>query len=162
MNLVFLLFIFLFIGSSYATCRFQDFKLPLESNDCLCNDISHSPKGRIFNGIDLDSRDLLYIVALYMEYFRVIGCQLHFLCFFKLIFLSLKLILLFNISKRSIFNFLYRIDHQSKICIDVRSFDKLFCFWFLVFILLFKPSAAHCKNGYDDYEKEKLKTYVGK
>ena len=79
MNLVFLLlFIFLFIRSSYATCGFQDFKLPLETNDCRCNDLPHSPMGRIFNGTDLDSRDLLYVAALYAEYFTI-GCKLYLL-----------------------------------------------------------------------------------
>ena len=67
MNPVFLLFNFLFIRSSNAKCRLYDFKLQLEPNDCACNDLSHSPGGRIFNGTNLDRYDLLYVAALYGE-----------------------------------------------------------------------------------------------
>ena len=96
MNTVFLLFIFLFIRSSYATCRYQDFKVPLESNDCQCNDQSHSPMGRILNGTDLDRRDLLYVVAIYTEFKKYKTdkkgklCQLHLL---KDFFLNLYFII---------------------------------------------------------------------
>ena len=69
----------MFIRSSYAKCRFYDFKLPLESSDCVCNDLSHSPRGRIFNGTYLDRRDLLYVAALYTEYEKVYFCKLHLL-----------------------------------------------------------------------------------
>ena len=75
MNLVFLLFIFLFIRLSYAKCRLYDFKLQLEPSDCVCNDLSHSLRGRIFNGTNLDRRDLPYVAALYTEYTL---CQLLF------------------------------------------------------------------------------------
>ena len=77
MNLGFLSLVFLFIRSSYEGCTFQDFKLPLESNDCVCSDLSPSPMGRIYNGTDLDRHDLLYVAAIYGEYIKVKNCQLH-------------------------------------------------------------------------------------
>ena len=75
MNLVLLLLIFLFIRLSYSKCKKYDFKLQLEPNDCVCNDLSHSPRGRIFNGTDLDSRDALYVAALYA--LNKMMCKLH-------------------------------------------------------------------------------------
>ena len=90
MNLVLLLLIFLFIRLSYSKCKKYDFKLQLEPNDCVCNDLSDSPKGRIFNGTNLDRRDLLYVASLYTEFKEKKICQLHLLkdyfIFFKLIF----------------------------------------------------------------------------
>ena len=76
MNLVFLLFIFLFIRSFYAKCRSQDFKPLLRQNGCVCSDLSHSPRGRIFNGTKLDSRDLLYVASLYALMRRLIPSKL--------------------------------------------------------------------------------------
>ena len=68
MNLVSLLFIFLFIRSSYEKCRSKDPKLLLRQSDCVCSDLLYSPKGRIFNGTELDRRDALYVAALYILY----------------------------------------------------------------------------------------------
>ena len=68
MNPVFLLFIFLYISSSYSKkCKTYDFKLQIPPKDCVCKDLSYSPKGRIFNGTNLDSRDLPYVAVLYAE-----------------------------------------------------------------------------------------------
>ena len=77
MNLVFLLFFFLFIRSSNAKCRKYDYKLQLEPDECICSDLSYSPSGRIFNGTNLDQRDLLYVVAIYGEEVKKKLCQLH-------------------------------------------------------------------------------------
>ena len=65
MNLIFLLFIFLFIRSSYAKCRWIDFKLPINRINCGCDDLVRRPKGRIFNGTDLGRYDAQYVAALY-------------------------------------------------------------------------------------------------
>lgn len=65
MNLIFLSYIFLFIKPSYAKCISYDFKLPLRANVCGCEDLIHSPRGRIFNGTDLDPNDAQYVTALY-------------------------------------------------------------------------------------------------
>ena len=53
-----------------------DFKLQLESDDCQCSDLSHSPSGRIFNGTNLDKRDALYVAALYAANLKKIVGQL--------------------------------------------------------------------------------------
>ena len=74
-----LLFIFLFIRSSYEKCRSKDPKLLLRQSDCVCSDLLYSPKGRLFNGTELDRRDALYVAALYVVYMRLIVGKLHIL-----------------------------------------------------------------------------------
>ena len=68
MNFIFLLltFLFLFIRSdSKPKCRTYHFLPQISQKKCRCNNINHSPMGRIFNGTDLDSRDLPYVVSIY-------------------------------------------------------------------------------------------------
>ena len=68
MNIIFLLFfcLFLFIRSdAKPKCRSYSFKRLLDPKYCQCNNITHSPMGRIFNGTTLDFRDLPYVVSIY-------------------------------------------------------------------------------------------------
>ena len=70
MNLIFL-FIFLFlsiISNAKSKCRLNNFSPVLDPRECRCNDIIHSPMGRIFNGTTLDSRDLPFVAAIYGVY----------------------------------------------------------------------------------------------
>lgn len=69
MNLIFLLLIFSFLSiTSCATfkCEEYNFKPVLYPKDCRCKNITHSPIGRIYNGDTLDSRDLLYVAAIFV------------------------------------------------------------------------------------------------
>ena len=68
MNFIFLLLFFLFLSlrsDAKPKCRSYPFKTLLSPKNCRCNNITHSPMGRIFNGTDLDSRDLPYVVPIY-------------------------------------------------------------------------------------------------
>ena len=68
MNLFFLLLIFLYLSirsDAKIKCRSYPFKTLLSPKNCGCNNITHSPMGRIFNGTTLDSRDLPYVASIY-------------------------------------------------------------------------------------------------
>ena len=72
MNLIFLIFLLLFVRSD-AKCRSHDFKPLLEPEVCRCNDLTYSPLGRILNGTTLDSRDAPYVAAIYFASTKRIG-----------------------------------------------------------------------------------------
>ena len=68
MNLFFLLLTFLFLSirsESKSKCRSYPFEPLLSPKNCGCNNITHSPMGRSFNGTTLDFRDLPYVVSIY-------------------------------------------------------------------------------------------------
>ena len=69
MNLIFLLLIFSFlsfISDATSKCVENNFKPVLYQKDCRCKNMTHSPIGRIYQGTPLDSRDLLYVAAIFM------------------------------------------------------------------------------------------------
>ena len=48
-----------------SKCRSYPYSPLISQEHCWCNNVTHSPKGRIFNGTVLDSRDLPYVASIY-------------------------------------------------------------------------------------------------